>query len=500
VVFRADASTDVGMGHVMRCATLASELGARGAQVHFICRESRGHACDWLASHRFEVTRLPDTSEWSWQQDLAQVQAVLKDLPEPADWLVVDHYGLDARWESALRGHLTRVLMVIDDLDDRPHDCDLLLDQNHHRGDTTRYRAHTPPSTELLLGPLHALLAPAYREARAQRLPHSTPARRVLVCFGGADPTNHTFAALRALQPHVHALDQVDVVLGAANPHAAEVQAYCVRTPKHVLHQNVSNMAELLAQADLSIGAGGTMNWERCCLGVPSLVFGIADNQQTVLNALIADGIVLGSSQMPRPDPAAMAAWIQATLDNTPLLQGLAQRAASLVDGKGTQRVADRLLPSRALHFRPAGQQDERSIYDWRNDPSTRAVSRHSQAIPFETHRTWYAKRLADPACRLLIAELEGQAVGVARFDLRGPEAEISVYRVPRTQASQTGRPSARLGLIREASAWLKREHPEIGRIVAEVLPENAPSLAAFHEAGYRQERHTLVLEIHHEH
>lgn len=500
MVFRADASTHVGMGHVMRCATLASELLVRGAQVHFICRELRGHACDWLAKQRFEVTRLPDTSEWSWQQDLAQVQAFLKDLPEPADWLVVDHYGLDARWESALRGHLARALMVIDDLDDRPHDCDLLLDQNHHSDYAARYRRHTSPSTQLLLGPLHALLAPAYRAARAQLLPHSTPARRVLVCFGGADAANYTLAALHALKPHAHALDQVDVVLGGANPHVAEIQAYCAQAPRHVLHQNVCNMAELLAHADLAIGAGGTMNWERSCLGVPSLVFGIADNQRAVLNALIADGIVLGCSQMLQPDTAAMAAWIQATLDNGALLQGLAQRASRLVDGRGTQRVADHLLPTTSLHFRPAGPQDARSIYEWRNDPSIRAASRDPQAIPFETHQTWYDTRLTDPACRLLIAELDGQPMGVVRFDLRGTEAEISVYRVPQTQASQTGRPSMRLGLIREASAWLKREHPEILRIIAEVQPENASSLAAFHEAGYRKARHILVLEINHEH
>lgn len=500
VVFRADASTSIGMGHVVRCTTLAKELLARGARVLFICHELPGHACDWLASQSFDVIRLPHIPDWDWQQDLVHVQAFLKDLPKPADWLVVDHYGLDARWEAGLRGSLARALMVIDDLDNRPHDCDLLLDQNHHFDATTRYRRHTPPSTTLLLGPRHALLAPAYSQARAEALPHAARARRVLVCFGGADATNHTLSALHALRPHAQTLDQVDVVLGSANPHAASVEAHCATVPGHVLHRGVHNMAELLAQAGLAIGAGGTMNWERACLGVPSLVFGIADNQQAVLDTLIAAGVVLGCSRMPRPDTTLMSAWVQAALNNPALLQGLSRRAAELVDGKGVQRVADHLLPSAALDFRLAGSQDVRSLHEWRNDTSIRLISRNTQAISFEAHQAWYAARLVDPTCRLLIAERDGQAVGVVRFDLRAPEAEISVYRVPMQHTAQSGQSGARLGLVREASLWLQRQHPEITRIVADVLPNNAASLAAFREAGYRDTRHTLVLEIHHEH
>lgn len=481
IVFRADASTAIGAGHVVRCATLASELATRGATIHFLCRTLPGDYCAWLETRGFGVTRL---SVENLDEEIAASRAALAALGSVA-WLVVDHYGLDACWERALRP-LAERLLVIDDTANRPHDCDLLLDQNLVAGAAGRYTGLLPPQTECLLGPRHALLPPAFAAARAGRHVRDGEVRRILLCFGGSDPQGHTLAALDALRAHAGRLARIDVVVGPANPARTAIAAACQGLPA-VLHCPAEDMAGLLAEADLAIGAGGTMNWERACIGVPTLAFGIAGNQRPVLEAMIEGGYAVGTPQMTPPDPAGIAAWLAVLLANPPLLRGLAERGRTLVDGEGTRRVADRLLPA-PLAFRAARQDDCAALLRWRNHPSVRAVSHDPAEIDAATHAAWLERTLGDPRRLLLIAERQGEAVGVVRFDLDAPRALISVYRVPGS--------TARGGLIRAAGDWLAGQRPEIRHIVAEVLPDNTASLAAFHAAGYRDSRHTLVLEL----
>lgn len=481
IVFRADASTAIGAGHVARCATLAGELAARGATVRFLCREQAGDYCDWLERQGFAVSRLQAASA---EEDIEQSRQALAALA-PVDWLVVDHYGLDQHWQSALRPFAER-LMAIDDRPWRAHDCDLFLDQNFAPGAAEAYRRLLPRTADCLLGPRYALLRPEFLAARNKATPRDGGVRRLLVCFGGSDPHGHTLATVRALHAHAHRLTRIDVVVGPANPAADEIAAVCMGFPSIRMHRPANDLAGLLAEADLAIGAGGTMNWERACLGVPSLAFGIADNQRPVLEALLEGGHVVGESDMAVPDPARIAGWLAILLDNPPLLRGLSARSAALVDGLGVRRVADRLLPA-AMDFRPASAADSADLLRWRNDPAIRAVSLDIGEIDAATHSAWLSRTLADPQRLLLIAERGRQALGVIRFDLAPPQAVISVYRVPGQDAP---------GLVHRATDWLRRQHPEIRRIVAEVRPDNATSLAAFRGAGYIDVKNTLVNEL----
>lgn len=480
IAFRVDASATLGAGHVARCATLAGHLRERGAEIRFLCRELPGHFCDWLAGQGYAVTRLPG-GEWTAEADAAASSAALA-AEGPLDWLVVDHYGLDARWQRLLRLHARR-LMVIDDLADRPHACDLLLDQNFRPGPPLSY-ATLAPGAQLLLGPRYALLRPEFAVARAKLEARSGSVRHILICFGGADPHNHTAAALAALAPRAATLARIDVVLGAANPHRQSIAALCASLPQARLHCPADDMAGLMAAADLAIGAGGTMNWERACLALPTLAFAIADNQAPGLTALLAAGVLLGQATVTPPDAAAIGAWLDCLLDNPPLLQGLAERSSALVDGRGADRVADLLLPP-ALSLRPASAADGDRILAWRNHPAVRAVSLDDRPIDTAAHYAWLARTLADPARSLLIAEAAGTPVGVVRFDYAGDTATISVYRAP--EAGSAGR-----GLIRAATAWLRAQSRGIRRIRAEVLPANLPSLAAFRAAGYRDSKNVL--------
>ena len=484
VSFRVDASSRIGYGHVMRCAALAEVLAARGADIRFICRELAGDYCDALEDLGFRVHRLPEQNA-GLADDIAQTRSALA-ATDVSDWLVVDHYALDARWEQAMRTSARRIL-VIDDLADRTHDCDLLLDQNFTTESANRYFGLTATDTCLLLGPRYALLRPEFGQRRKQRHSHDGSVRRVLICFGGADPQQHTLATLNALRTHAGRLDQIDIVIGLANTHREAIVAACVTLHNATLHCPAPDISALLAATDLAIGAGGSMNWERACLGVPTLAFGIADNQRQVMASLIEAGYVAGIPYMSSPDEARIAAWITCLLDNPALLRGLSVRSATLVDGRGAGRVADALLPV-ALTFRRATLKDSDNLLTWRNDPAIRGVSLNSHEIERKTHEEWLQRTLADPQRILLVAESQGQSVGVIRFDLLPPEAVISVYRIPLAEAPG--------GLIRQATDWLRTQHPEILRIRAELLPHNTASLAAFRSAGYRDARNTLVIEL----
>jgi UDP-2,4-diacetamido-2,4,6-trideoxy-beta-L-altropyranose hydrolase len=466
IAFRADASLSIGSGHVMRCLALAQELKAKGAEIGFFSSELPEHLAAMLGDAGFSL-------------GAAQIDG------GPWDWLVVDHYELGAEWEQAQRA-VARRIMTIDDLANRPHDCDLLLDQNI-LGAHNPYAGLVPAACRLCLGPRYALLRRAFAAARERGAGRGGEVRRVFVCFGGGEAANHTTSLLRALAPRAARLDRVDVVVGPRSRFRGELEETCRRMPQARLHSG-GEIAELLGAADLAIGAGGSMTWERACLGVPSLAFGIAQNQVPVLQALFEAGCALGDAWMPEPQEQRMAAWLDAVLDNPHLLRGIAARSRQLVDGRGAARIADALRSS-GLRFRHATKADSDDILLWRNDPQVRARSVDSDEIAPGTHAQWMDKVLADPKRMLLVAEDGGQPVGVVRFDLNGAEATISVYRTP-------GAMEGSRGLIREATAWLRHNHSEVATVTAQILAGNVASRAAFRNAGYSEWKELLQCKI----
>lgn len=291
VFIRVDASIEIGTGHVIRCLTLAEKLRRQSAEVTFICREHIGHLCDFIETKGYPVLRLPlvlekeelpaDTphSEWlrvSQKEDAAQTIQMM--LETTAELLVVDHYAINEVWEGILRKSATKI-MVIDDLADRIHDCDYLLDQNDYEDYQFRYASLIPTSCKKFLGPNFALLRSEFYQLSIKRRIRRGSVKRLLLFFGGSDQTNETLKALSAFL----ALDRtdigVDVVVGQNNHHKQELAQICNQYEFITFHCQVNYLAELMNKADLSIGAGGTTTWERCMLGVPSIVWSIADNQ-----------------------------------------------------------------------------------------------------------------------------------------------------------------------------------------------------------------------------
>lgn len=282
VLIRTDASVEIGSGHLMRCLTLADQLRGEDAEVAFACRDLPGGMFDLLQARGYRCARLFSTESGAVPQEndaKATIEAARRLFSGGLDWFVVDHYGLDATWERMLRPH-ARKLMVIDDLANRSHDCDLLLDQNYYHDLDRRYQGLVPDTCITLLGPAYVLLGSEFADAKRRLRARDGAVRRILVFFGGSDPSNLTKKTLEALRLLGKPDIEVDVVVGSANPNRIAIQTLCDELPNVTFHCQVANMAELILNADLGIGAGGAAMWERCCLGLPTITVVFAANQE----------------------------------------------------------------------------------------------------------------------------------------------------------------------------------------------------------------------------
>jgi len=280
IVFRTDASSTIGVGHIMRCLTLANQLtSVLQCEIYFIVNAEFPIPLETeLMSYGYTVYRLPQTHTFNWEIDAEASISFIKRL-ESLHMLVVDHYGISENWEKRLRPFCSS-LMVIDDLANRKHDCDILLDQNIRTDETNRYANLVPKSCLLLIGPSYALLRPEFTEFQKLTYSPSYPLR-VLVNFGGSDPTNETLKVLQALAIIQLRGIQLDatVVAGISNRQALEIERFCNDRNGFSYTHSTTQMGYLLQNADLAIGAGGISILERVSIGVPSVVICVADNQ-----------------------------------------------------------------------------------------------------------------------------------------------------------------------------------------------------------------------------
>lgn len=355
IVFRTDASILIGTGHVMRCLTLAGELTRQGHECRFVCREHPGHLGDLIASKGHGLTLLPpcndnelDTQNSStdnyarwlgvpWQEDARQTLDALT--PWKPDWLVVDHYALDAQWERQIADAVDKI-MVIDDLANRHHECALLLDQNLGRV-ASDYDGLLPVDCQRLIGSRYALLRPefaAFREQSLKRRLHPE-LQRILISLGGVDRTNVTGQILEALaESSLPGSIELDIIMGAAAPYLDEVRLQAAQLPfKAAVSVDVRDMAERMCLADVSIGAAGGTSWERCCLGLPAALIVLAENQVAGATALEASGAAVkvdDANQLGATLPSVLVA-----LSELGRLERMSDAAAGITDGDGVFRA-----------------------------------------------------------------------------------------------------------------------------------------------------------------
>lgn len=353
VCIRTDSSIAIGTGHFMRCLTLADALKQRGAQIRFVSRHLPEHLRDMLTAKKYEFIPLSNSSieaisdksahaHWLGASQHTDAQASIQALSDHIwDWLVVDHYALDAQWESALR-QTAKNILVIDDIADRQHDCDILLDQNFYADIDTRYTGKVPAHCQLLLGPQYALLRDEFRQLHEQTKPRTGPVKRVLVFLGGVDAGNYTGRIVEALATLGIEELHVDVVIGSQHPSREQIESECVQHG-FTCHAQTDRMAELMAAADLAIGAGGSASWERCCLGLPTLVVSLAENQIDIAKALDLFGACRYIGSLETASASVMRGAIIDLLNHQSHLEALSEKAYSLVDGLGVDRLCQAL-------------------------------------------------------------------------------------------------------------------------------------------------------------
>jgi UDP-2,4-diacetamido-2,4,6-trideoxy-beta-L-altropyranose hydrolase len=335
--------------------SLASRLKSEGHEVYFFCKQLEGAKPESISRMDFQVQLLPKAtkpldsetrsriqhSAWLRScpiEDARHTLNILTTMDLSLDWLVIDHYSLDEDWERSLRTRAKRI-MVVDDLADRRHDCDLLLDQNYFTNQDKRYQGLLPPGAVQLLGPSYAILRDDFRSELRKTNQAVSGLKRVLVFLGGADPTNESLKVLKAFQDLGQTDLQVDLVVGALNPARAELEQYAKCMPNAHFLYDVPNMAELMSRADLAIGAVGTAAWERCFIGLPSLVISIAENQRIPAIELHGLGVHVYLGESKNVTSQAISKHLRGFLEDSTSLEPMRQKALAVVDGKGVDRI-----------------------------------------------------------------------------------------------------------------------------------------------------------------
>lgn len=494
VVFRVDASVRMGTGHLMRCLTLAESLRKREVQVRFICREHPGNLIALLQQAALPVTVLPASKmndERTFGEDYSILLGVTqaKDAEqtiealngEKPDWLVVDHYGLDVEWEQCLRPHVCKV-MVVDDLANRQHNCDVLLDQNYSAQGDLRYAGLVPGSCKLLVGPRYALLRPEYAVYRKALRARDGQIKKVLVFFGGSDLQNMTGMALEALfQLNMKHLE-VDVVVGANNSNRASLENLARERPETKVYGPRPHLADLMSQADLAIGAGGATTWERMCLGLPTVVVSLAENQRPASNSLAEANLIHYAGHITDIKIEHLKQLLQSLIKGTQKLTELAMQNQLQVDGLGALRLTEVMSHSatQELLLRPACEEDIVLYYNWANDPVVRKNAVNATTIPWTTHQVWFVSKLHDLNSRLFVLEASGLPVGQIRFDREGDEALIDYSLDSIVRGRGWGSRLVALGLD-------LMQQIEPVRLRAEVKVGNEASSAVFLRVGFTE-------------
>lgn len=529
IVVRADASLTMGSGHIMRCLTLADRLKQQGHDISFICREHDGHLADLIGQKGFAVQLLGTSettdfvkqhahSEWlgaSESDDFAECQPILQALKP--DWLIIDHYAIGKNWEQQAKRLLPNLkILAIDDLADRTHDCEILLDQNFGRKNED-YQPLVPSHCQRLLGTRYTLLRDEFASWRAlslNRRKSVQPPNNILVNLGGVDNENVTLKILQSLNTFVQQSTQsfnVTVVMGKTAPHIESVQRFA----KHASFTcavlvNVTNMAELMANADLAIGAAGSTTWERCCLGLPMVLIVLADNQQVIAKALADKNLVKVLTDMATLDEQ-LPRLLSELADN---YKKFSRQSAKLVDGQGAKRVAHWIEFAQKFphcQLRQATQADTQMIWQWRNHIDVRRWMFGQDEIALADHEKWYCKQLDRANVHLLIFEFAGEPIGLVNVTQmtvdKYQRLQLANIHTPNPNSSNPNASSPNektaswgfylspnsvkgqglgfaLGVLAIAQIF---NSTDIGKITAQVLAYNTASLALHRKLGFSE-------------
>lgn len=482
LLIRADASTQIGTGHVMRCLALAQAWRDQCGPVTFASALLPDALRDRLHAEGMSVHII--AAEIGSPEDAVSTSALADELR--ADWVVLDGYGFTTDYQRVLQQSAARILMLNDYAHQDAYAVDVILNQNSTA--SASWYAQRAPNADLLLGSRYALLRREFHPYRGYRREVTPSASNILVTLGGADPDNLTEQLL-------HALDRIDlrldvrVVVGSSNPHRQRLITTAEQSHHHMsIVHNVQTMPELMTWADVAITAAGSTVWEAALVGLPLLTLTLADNQAAIAADLAQRGAAIDLGWCSAFDPGLASRRIAEIMLDHDARMRLSSVLQTIVDGYGVDRAL-RHLRGQPLWLRRALANDSRLIWTWANDPVTRAASFSSASIPWETHEQWFAAKLHASNCTFFIAyDPDDQPIGQVRFDdVDQPTAVISVAIDPQRRGRGLGS-----SLIDQATQRLFAEVPKLHRVDAWIKASNTASCRAFEKADYRLQATTL--------
>jgi UDP-2,4-diacetamido-2,4,6-trideoxy-beta-L-altropyranose hydrolase len=493
IVFRADASVHIGSGHIMRCLVLAKILKDKGHNVNFFTRPQKGDFVDYIKQQNIQVVELKkinniikpkannDYEAWlqtTWLDDA-------NDFIEKAsytDLVIVDHYGIDKKWEKHVSQSLNCKMFIIDDLI-REHYADLILDQTFGR-QQSEY-VSTAKKTKILVGSHYSLLAPQYSELRieAEKKQSISPKYKVLVTMGAIDAPNVTLKVLNALSTIQNI--NVTVLLSPRAPHYDSVKLYCKINPL-IIHIDFSeDVANLMLEHDIAIGAPGSTSWERACLGLPSIIIPIADNQIDIAEKIAKSGaaITLNIENIESDFKVAFKDlvhnWLEYRVENFKLTDGLGVFRVTYEIEKLSLETSSNVDVSCRL----ADKKDIKQVYNWQILPETRKYALNNVAPELKEHTEWMLKKLEALSDYFYIIEIENKTTdkhpaGVVRLDKTDiNEYLISIFIDPEFYGQQ---------IAQQALIYIDTVHSK-NTINATILNDNTASQKLFKRANYKK-------------
>lgn len=499
IFIRVDSGTAIGTGHVIRCLTLAARLREKDENIIFLCKPHAGNIINFIETSGFKVIILSEPEfeggivESSWigtslEMDAAECRKIMEQITEKASLLVIDHYSIDKTWQTILRPVCDKIFMI-DDLANRKHDCDILLDQNFYLNKDERYQNLVPDHCKVFAGPAFALLRPDFFEA-TKNYKFSADVKNLLVFFGGVDAAGMTLKMAEILKdyPHIHSR----FIVGAANKDKDKIKALAEQEPYYTIYHHISDMSTKMSECDAAIGAGGTTLWERACIGLPSLIVSIANNQTKICEDMATAGHILYAGEATRLKDASLRHLTAVFLENRFLRESLHRHSVSLIPGK-TEALMKALVGGTrnapSVTLRAARIDDTDTVYEWRNHPDTRRFSGNGEPLNYEDHVKWFAKAVNDTNRMLLVAENAGQGVGFLRYDFLPDSTMISIFLNPEQNGKGYG-----TAILKTGEIYLQASGRDYAPLVAEILPGNHASEKLFTKCGYVKQKSVFRL------
>ena len=333
---RVDSSSEIGIGHMMRCLTLAQELKNNFDKIIFLTQKDSGNFIGTIMKNEFEVIFIPTTNN-----DPNIIKNLITAYSENKNFLLIDHYDIDTNFESSLKNIFERIF-VIDDLANRKHDCDLLIDQNYYRDLNQRYEKLIQNGTIALLGPKYAIIRPEFRTINKKVIKKNSQIKKILVSFGGSDPTNECKKVLDALCSIENSKFEIVVVAGIYNHKFEQLKKLYEKYSNIKIYSHVNDLSRLMLNSDLFIGAGGTTTWERFYMGLPSIVTIISDDQKESIEFLSDMGHIINLGLAKNVTSKTYAQTLQKP--NSDLIYNMSLHNQKLVDGNGSNRIKKQII------------------------------------------------------------------------------------------------------------------------------------------------------------